>query len=89
MDRAAVCTRCRRDRMISIHQRYTVLISRLSKNSVDMVLHRVLREIEPGSNLLIGPTNKFNQLLFAPAEIRTIPPLQVLLDSQLLGSTTE
>ena len=36
---------------------------------MDMVLHRVLREIEPGSNLLIRqpPTNKFNQLLFGPA----------------------
>ena len=77
--------------MIAVHQRNTILSSRLSKNAVDMVLHRMLREIEPRSNLLIrqAPTNKFNQLLFAPAEIRTIPPLQVLLDSQLLGSTTE
>ena len=60
--------------MIAVHQRYTVLSSRLSKNATDMVLHRVLREIEPGSNLLIRqpPTNKFNQLLFAPAEIRTM-----------------
>ena len=77
--------------MIAVHQRYTVLSSRLSKNSVNVVLHRMLRKIEPRSNFFIGqaPTNKFNQLLFAPAEIRAIPPLQVLLDSQLLGSTTE
>ncbi len=44
-----------------------------------MIFYRVLRETQARSNLLVSqsPADQFNELLFAPAEFGTVPPLKI------------
>ncbi len=56
-----------------------------------MVLHRVLRKMQPRSDFLVGksPADQFYRLVFAAAEFRAVAGLQILPDRELLGGAAK
>lgn len=77
--------------MVAVDKGSAVMGAGFAQDSVNMVLNRVLGEVQAAGNLLVAlsPTNQLDELLFAAAEFSTGACLQILAIDEMLRGMAE
>src|SRR5579872_4314307 len=77
--------------LVPVDQGSAVLRAGLAQDSVNVVLHRVLGEVQPAGNFFVSlpPANQLDQLLFAAAEFGAGARLQILAIQEMLRGVAD